>query len=198
MFRSSNKIINSGLSFPRSPPLAVFAWPGSALHPLRIVNDLLLAQANEITTINGQAWRCDTQILFLFCNDQIQNLLVIGQISPAYIANGWNIFHRVVVFLHWVITGDIRWHYESFEEILLVFELRVVLGHQCKHHEFWPAKHSQNTHHQKKNRPPAAGRFLITYLFDTLLFFGIWGIMMICNAKLQINCKRPYRVTYGR
>ena len=133
MFRSSNKIINSG-----SAPPVLLLLP-SSLGRVRLCTlwgswtlDLLLAQANEITTINGPAWWCDTHVLFLFRNDQIQNLLVIRQISTAYIANGWNIFHRVVVFLHWVITGDIRWHYESFEEILLRIELRVVLGDQCK------------------------------------------------------------------
>ena len=43
---------------------------------------------------------------FRFCNDQIENLIVIRQVSTAHVTNGWCLLHCVVVFSHRVITGN--------------------------------------------------------------------------------------------
>ena len=122
MFRSSYKIFNSQTSawrlvFPSSlgGRRALFgSWTFGGF----------LALTNEITTIDGPAWWCDTWELFFFCANQIENLFASRQILAAYIANNWHIFHRIVVVLNRIITGDVRGHNESLKELLLRLVLR--------------------------------------------------------------------------
>ena len=158
MFRSSNKIINSGLSFPRSPPLAVFAWPGSALDPLRIVNAWSYSCANKWNhhdTDRHDGVTLTYRYSFFLRNDQIQNLLVIRFTTSCE--------HTVQCLIRK------HWSHPGMSCTIVTLSVTNITS--------FDLQNTVKTHIIKKNRPPAAGRFLITYLFATLPFFLESGIL---------------------